>query len=91
MYKEDGPYGAYVDISRVAELHSVSTATPVRVGGAVTLTELQELLDSVAETHAEYRYGSVLAEHIRKIGSTPVRNVRIRFALNEIHLLLRTS
>ena len=55
------------------------------------LTELQELLDSVAETHAEYRYGSVLAEHIRKIGSTPVRNVRIRFALNEIHLLLRTS
>ena len=76
VYKEDGPYDAFVDLSCVAELHSYSVTTPVTVGGAVTLSALQELLASIADKNSDYWYGPILAEHIGKIGSSPLRNVR---------------
>jgi xanthine dehydrogenase/oxidase len=82
VYKNDGPYDAYVDVTQVPELYHVSSSTPMTVGGAVTLTNLLETLSTIAATNDDYWYGSILAEHIGKIGSVPLRNVRIFFFLN---------
>ena len=75
MYKNDGPYDAYIDVSRVGELYQVSQTTPLTFGGGVTLTKIQEVFSSIGETNKDYWYASILAEHIGKIGSVPVRNV----------------
>ena len=76
MYKNDGPYDAYVDITRIGELYQVTRSTPLTIGGGVTLTNVMELLNSIGSTNPDYWYATILAEHIGKIGSVPVRNVR---------------
>ena len=75
VYKKDGPYDAYVDLSGVGELSRVSQSTPLTVGGAVTLTQFHEVLVSAGASNPDYWYAPTLAEHIAKIGSVPVRNV----------------
>lgn len=77
VYKNDGPYDAYVDISKIKELNQHSTDTPLMVGGGVNLTVLQRILSTIGATNSDYWYGSILAEHIGKIGSVPVRNVSV--------------
>ena len=75
MYKNDGPYDAYIDITRVGEMYKISETTPLTIGGAVTLSKIQDLLSTVGETNKDYWYAPILASHIGKIGSVPVRNV----------------
>lgn len=65
----------YVDINNIGDLHKISKNTPLIVGGGVNLTDLQGILSSVGSTNTDYWYGQILAEHIGKIGSVPLRNV----------------
>lgn len=74
VYKTDGPYDVYVDINNIGDLHKISKNTPLIVGGGVNLTDLQGILSSVGSTNTDYWYGQILAEHIGKIGSVPLRN-----------------
>jgi len=74
VYKNDGPYDAYVDLAGVTELTRTSQSTPLIVGGAVTLTNFQQLLFSAGSANPDYWYAPILAEHIGKIASVPVRN-----------------
>lgn len=46
------------------------------VGGGVTISDLELVFSSLAQVNPNFRYCSELVEHIRKIGSLPVRNVR---------------
>ena len=75
VYKNDGPYDAYVDITQVGELYQMKRMNPLTVGGGVTLTNFTEFLKSFGSDHSEYWYATILAEHIRKIGCVSVRNV----------------
>ena len=83
VYKNDGPYDAYVDLAGVTELTRTSQSTPLIVGGAVTLTNFQQLLFSAGSANPDYWYAPILAEHIGKIASVPVRNVS-GFLLNTL-------
>lgn len=65
----------YVDINNIGDLHKISKNTPLIVGGGVNLTDLQGILSSVGSTNTDYWYAQILAEHIGKIGSVPLRNV----------------
>ena len=79
MYKNDGPYDAYIDVTRVGELYKISETTPLTIGGAVTLSKIQDFLSTVGETNKDYWYAPILASHIGKIGSVPVRNVLYKY------------
>jgi len=59
----------------ILELHQVTKATPLTIGGGTTLTNLMELLEKIGTENPDYWYAPILAEHIGKIGSTPIRNV----------------
>ena len=83
MYKNDGPYDFYVDVTRVGELLQVTRSTPLTVGGGVTLTNLIELFGAIGSTNADYWYAPILGEHIAKIGNTPVRNVSRSFEISQ--------
>jgi len=45
------------------------------IGGGTTLTHLMELFEKIGAENPDYWYTPILAEHIGKIGSTPIRNV----------------
>ena len=75
VYKNDGPFEVYVDVSRIGELYQVTKSTPLTIGGGTTLTHLMELFEKIGAENPDYWYTPILAEHIGKIGSTPIRNV----------------
>lgn len=75
VYKNDGPFDAFVDVSKIRELYEKSTTTPLKIGGGVSLTDLHEVLSTIGSSNPDYVYASTLAEHIAQIGSLPVRNV----------------
>lgn len=88
IYKEDCRYDAYIDITKVDELHQISKGDVLLVGGGVSLTELKDLFDSLAQENQAFRYLSTLAEHIRKIGSLPIRNVSLKILKRRLYSLL---
>lgn len=49
--------------------------TPFTVGGNNTLTAFMNALSSIPSMNPNYWYGPILAEHIEKIASVPIRNV----------------
>ncbi len=51
------------------------------IGGGTTLTHLMELFDKIGAENPDYWYTPILAEHIGKIGSTPVRNVSNQYLI----------
>ena len=75
VYKNDGPYDAFVDVNKIGDLYQISKDSPLTVGGGINLTDMQETLSSIGSTNPDYWYAATLAEHIGKIGSVPVRNV----------------
>lgn len=79
MYKNDGPYDAYVDITRIGELHQITRSTPLTIGGGVTISNWIELFDTIGSVNSDYWYAPNLAEHFRKIGSVSIRNVTTSF------------
>ncbi len=75
VFPNDGPYDQYIDITGVTELHEiVQDDTYLLVGGSVTLTELMATLNQ-ASARTEYSYCARLAEHLKKVANTNVRNV----------------
>ena len=81
VYKNDGPFEVYVDVSRIGELYQVTKSTPLTIGGGTTLTHLMELFEKIGAENPDYWYTPILAEHIGKIGSTPVRNVSNQYLI----------
>ncbi|CAG0884273.1 unnamed protein product [Darwinula stevensoni] len=74
VYKNDGPYVTYVDLSGIGDLFSYSLkARPMEFGAGLSLTKMIQLLDEASQDNA-YSYAAVLAKHIRKIANVPVRN-----------------
>ncbi|GAU94198.1 hypothetical protein RvY_06020 [Ramazzottius varieornatus] len=74
---DDGPCDALVDTKKIVELTQITTdATEgVTVGANVSLTHLiQVLREPAAKNPAQYHYMDVLADHISKVASVPIRN-----------------
>ena len=46
VYKNDGPYDAYVDVNKIGDLYQISKDSPLTVGGGINLTDMQETLSS---------------------------------------------
>lgn len=79
VYKDDGPYDAYIDVTRIEELHAISQTTQFTVGGNVTIAAFMNALSCIPSVNPDYWYGPILVEHLEKIGSVPIRNVSIYY------------
>lgn len=76
---DDAPYDALVDTKKIVELSQITTEATegVTVGANVSLTHLiQVLRESAAKNPGQCHYMEVLADHMSKVASAPVRNVR---------------
>ena len=83
----DGPYDAAVDTKKVADLFLKNkSATNVVLGANITLTDIVDFFKDASQS-PPFRYLDVLADHIRRIAGTPVRNVSVNiFLFSCIHL-----
>lgn len=81
VYKNDGPYKAYIDISNVPELKkcSVDNRAGIVLGAAVTLTEMIDFLKNKVANMDGFEYGKYMGNHIERVANVPVRNVSEKY------------
>lgn len=77
VYKYERHPDVYIDINNVVELKGHSfDGTTLSLGANMTLTEAIQLFSAVAqEKPGLFGYAQVIANHIRRVANTPVRNV----------------
>lgn len=80
----------YIDISDVSSLvkHS-QTKDNLILGANMNLSDTLELLKKVGTDNSNFSYLIKVAEHILKVASVPVRNVRVYKSITK--LLIQTS
>ena len=75
VYKNDGPYDAYVEVNSVPDLQVLSVnKSEAVIGGATTLSHAITFLQELSETEG-FGYTAGMSKHIRRVANTPVRNV----------------
>ncbi|CAH1786918.1 unnamed protein product [Owenia fusiformis] len=71
----DGPYDVWIDTKKVPDFgHFSATAPDVFFGANVTLTQMMDTLNQLANSQG-FEYCAALANHISRVANTPVRNV----------------
>lgn len=75
VFKNDGPYSAYIDITGIPELHRMEPDNSGMVlGGSTTLTEAIDQFMVMSKVEG-FIYASEFAKHFRRVASLTVRNV----------------
>ncbi|ODM92327.1 Abscisic-aldehyde oxidase [Orchesella cincta] len=74
VFKNDGPYQAYIDINNVSELkQSMVQTTGVTLGANLTISTAIELLQKASELDG-YSYTAGMVKHLKRVANVPVRN-----------------
>lgn len=75
VFKNDGPYQAYVDVNNVPELkQGMVEHSGVVLGANLTISQGIEMLERAAELDG-YKYAGEMAKHWKRVANVPVRNV----------------
>jgi xanthine dehydrogenase/oxidase len=75
VFKEDGPYSAYIDINSVPELkQSMIDSSGVKIGANITLSNAIDVLQKASELDG-YKYTAQMSKHLKRVANVPVRNV----------------
>jgi xanthine dehydrogenase/oxidase len=74
VYKNEGPYDAYISIKNIPELYQVSKNDEITIGSEISLNKLIEIFDTFSSFDG-FQYLSAISSHIRKIANVSVRNV----------------
>jgi len=76
VYANDGPYTNYIDVKKVPELQAVTKSFTLTMGSNVSLSQVIDTLDSMAdEDPSNYAYGKQVVIHLKKVAHTSVRNI----------------
>ncbi|XP_068204376.1 uncharacterized protein [Palaemon carinicauda] len=74
VFKNDGPYQAYISTHGVPELYEVSFGTPLSLGANVSLTRCMEAFKDKALTDPGYAHLGEIAKHWQYVANVSVRN-----------------
>lgn len=74
VFKNDGPYTAYIATSGVKELYTVNNQSPLELGANVSLTRAIEVFQHLATSDPGYLYLKTLADHWQVVANVSVRN-----------------
>ena len=75
IYKNDGPFDAYINIRNVLELHKVDKKdSSLVIGSQITLTKLIQLFETFSKS-TNFEYLSEVSSHLKRIANVSVRNV----------------
>lgn len=85
VFKEDGPYSAYIDVNSVPELkQSMMDTSGVKIGANVSLSNAIDLLQKASEIDG-YSYTAQISKHLKRVANVPVRNVSRMLFVNFVH------
>jgi len=78
IYKNDGPYDGFLDITNIPELSQITypanDANELIFGGGVTLSASISALEKASNLKG-FHYAEEMSKHIKRIANVPVRNV----------------
>ncbi|XP_068204134.1 uncharacterized protein [Palaemon carinicauda] len=75
VYKEDGPYSAYISTCGVKELYAVRLESPLILGANVSLTRCIEVFKYMGNNVSGYRYLKRIKHHWSQVANVSVRNI----------------
>jgi len=78
VFPNDAPYGQYIDVSAIQELHSVvKSGSDLLIGGGVSLSQFATILEGAHDSdQSGFFYGPTVADYLRaRVANTNVRNV----------------
>ncbi|KAK7082852.1 hypothetical protein SK128_018427, partial [Halocaridina rubra] len=75
VFKNDGPYSAYISTRGVLDLYNVSVGTPLSLGANVSLARAIEVFHHKAEQSSDYAHLKEVAKHWEYVANVSVRNV----------------
>lgn len=83
VYKYEPYPDVYIDVNNVVELKAHTfDGNCLCLGANTTITDAIQLLSAVAqEKPGLFGYAQIIANHIKRVANTPVRNVRLFFPL----------
>ncbi|XP_070000799.1 uncharacterized protein [Penaeus vannamei] len=74
VFKNDGPYAAYVSTSGIRELYSTRVGSPLEMGANVSLTRAIEIFEHMAASDPDFHHLKALADHWKVVANVGVRN-----------------
>ncbi|KAK7111653.1 xanthine dehydrogenase-like [Littorina saxatilis] len=75
IFKEEGPFDVFIDISQVKELSELTVVDMgVQIGANVTLSALCAHLDRLRPSRPGFAYFEQLVQHLKLVGNVLVRN-----------------
>ncbi|CAG7828777.1 unnamed protein product [Allacma fusca] len=75
VFKNEGSYGAYLDVNDVTEMRTTTvTPTAITFGGTNTLSFLIEFFQTNA-ARPGFEYLAGMSQHLRRVANTSVRNL----------------
>ncbi|XP_021947093.1 xanthine dehydrogenase/oxidase [Folsomia candida] len=74
VFKDDGPFAAFIDINSVPELkRSMIETSGVKIGANVTLCNAIDQLQKASEIDG-YEYCAQMSKHLKRVANVPIRN-----------------
>lgn len=74
VFKNDGPYQAYISTHGIPDLYEVSFGEPLSLGANVSLTRCMEAFKDMASTDPGYAHLGEVAKHWQYVANVSVRN-----------------
>lgn len=74
VFKNDGPYSAYISTDGIEELYNTSVEVDLQLGANVSLGRAMELFQYMAKKQPRYSYLEILANHWQVVANVSVRN-----------------
>lgn len=74
VFKNDGPYSAYITTNGIKEMYTVTMESPLKLGANVSLTRCIEVFKHMAESDPGYDYLHALVSHWQVVANVSVRN-----------------
>ncbi|KAL8593331.1 hypothetical protein ACOMHN_009984 [Nucella lapillus] len=89
IYKKEGPFDVYIDISNVKELSAVKVLeSGLQLGANLTLSTLIAQLEAQQTARAGFAYFEQLLHHLRLVGNVLMRNVALEaICISNTHIL----
>lgn len=81
MYRIRQPIDFFIQINNVQSLRRTDVSDySIVMGACTTITEAMATFDKCSQKYPQFKYLSVLTEHLDKVAHPAVRNVSVRFS-----------
>lgn len=90
VYKNDGPFTAYINIGRVRELYTITHGPPLVLGANVSIAQCIKVFKEMPTIMSGYHHLTEIADHWNAVANVSVRNVSFHFTCVYVSVVVGT-